>query len=286
MKQVIALVEVKKLMNGIRDTATDYLTNWYADDISLSTWIRRGQIWCDVYEAQTSDGKLGKVLFLLRHRAKASTLYFFATSVAAFYAVLPRVIEDTVSYGPMALNIVEKGGCVANELQAQGYPLYRTLSRMRYLKWDDASHPPEDDRIAYAIPEEAGEICQLLQITMDPYCEQVPDVEDIVQAIARQEVLVYHHDREGTIEAVLTYHLQRSAVQWEFWATHPKWRHNCNGMKLYDVFRYNMRNKKCITIWTRDDNPVRKLHHYFHAKEDGLRDTVFLFHVSDRGRTK
>lgn len=258
--------EVHEKIGRVKSKGDEWITDFFMDEKAVCRWIAEGQ----VRLSETDDA-----FFLYRDRETHEQLYWGFSSQESMAPALrdelsqaeKKVITDFLSRGEDRFE--------RQALLSCGFQSYMTLSRISMVN----PHPKKKsiDPKWFAKPEDLQDIIDILKETMDPGCEQIPDTEELREAIAAQEILVIHDPESGELAAMLMFERRGAWEHWRFWASREKYRQKKLGLQLCQPYIDLTSDVRRHVGWERDNNPVKEIHWFMGFRPDGLKDEVFHY---------
>jgi GNAT superfamily N-acetyltransferase len=243
------------------------VTNLFPARQKLQRWIERGLLFG--LHAESA------VVLLLKDK-DFSRLYFTAPDAASLDRALGSLdlpLSETV-----VADLVGKPAAVADLVRRfERYGFSRRASLCRLLRMGSQRKGSVDCR-AGAAPAEQGDsawIVDSLQSYFDCLVEQIPDSDEIAEAIGRGNVIV---SRDGERPAgFLFYEKTGLTATLRYWFVDPAYRDRGVGSALMHAFLDQCPDVKRILLWVLADNEnaIRKYEHYEFARE-GLVDHVVI----------
>lgn len=261
-----SLSEVQEVAAAIKEQGTKWLTNFYVDEGRLVRWIQKGQI---------SYYSTPKLLLLLRQRNGFRQLYITASDEDDLRDSIEKYLPD--GHGIFVTDLLGETPEMRGALLACKWQPY--LSLQRIVKINSAggvAKPVASEH--YARPGEEMQIMDMLEENIDPYGEQIPDLDEIVERIAAKEVLVIRDEATGELKAFFSFIRQGSTVTGRFLVTRRKYRDEGWGLDLSDMFFGLHADVRRILGWVREDKKRNlKLYELQGYQKDRLRDEVLIF---------
>ena len=261
-----SLSEVQEVAAAIKEQGTKWITNFYVDDRRLVQWIQKGQI---SYYASP------QILLLLRQRKGYRQLYIIASEEQALKDSLEKKLPD--GYGIYVTDLLGEVPELRDVLLTCKWQPYLSLQRIVKINSVGGVTKPVSDEY-YARPGEEMQIMDMLEENIDPYGEQIPDLDEIVERIAAREVLVIRDEATGELKAFFSFIRQGSTVTGRFLVTRRKYRDEGWGLDLSDMFFDLHADARRILGWVREDKKRNlKLYELQGYQKDRLRDEVLIF---------
>lgn len=252
--------EVRRAKDIIRNN--ELLTNLYVNDNTLETWIGRRQL------SLNADAR---TLLMLRERQNFCQLYFVSTSVDDLSDKLTTLSSQSKFI--ISADLVGDCAVVSERFAGAGFERYMTLTRMFKLK--TLGVPAVADDSWFAAAHEVNAVEDIIFENMDPLCEQIPDTEDIREAVENHRVLMARHGSEPA--AILFFDRHGVTATLRFWAGRKKFRGLGFGKLVYDRYIALNADARRLILWVRDDNiKVQKIYLSDGMSLDSLHDEIWL----------
>ena len=253
-------------LRQLRTGAPGFTTTLFAAEAQVEAWARRG-----VLSRVTAPGC---ILLLRRDRALAH-LYHWAASREALDAALASL--PGTGEPPLVADLVDRAERVPqlSALYARhGFARYATLVRMARVApaGAPAAMPPD---VEVAGPADTADVHAFFERLLDPVSMQVPELEEIAEAIAQRSVLVVR--RGAALGGVLVFQLQGQSAILRYWWVHERARDQGIGARLMRGMFAACASARRTVLWVLADNDdaIRKYEHYGFGRE-GLVDEVML----------
>jgi RimJ/RimL family protein N-acetyltransferase len=134
----------------------------------------------------------------------------------------------------------------------RGFVRHATLLRMSRLSepggWEDYVAP----EVTFAGPEDAPAILAFLERLLDPLAEQIPNLEEIQAAAARQEMIVLREQQD--LAGVLYFESHRQTAILRYWWLDERFRERGMGSRLIKTFFQLCREARRIVLWVYANN--------------------------------
>ena len=261
-----SLSEIQEAASVIKEQGTKWFTNFYVDEGRLARWIQKGQI---------SYYATPQLILLLRQRQGFRQLYMTASEEQALKDSLEKFLPD--GYGIFVTDLLGEASDLREALLACKWQPYLTLQRIVKINSAGGVAKPVASE-HYARPGEEMQIMDMLEENIDPYGEQIPDLDEIVERIAAKEVLVIRDEATGELKAFFSFIRQGSTVTGRFLVTRRKYRDEGWGLDLSDMFFGLHADVRRILGWVREDKKRNlKLYELQGYQKDRLRDEVLIF---------
>ena len=231
MKRVTSFEEVQSLVSEIRGLKMGFVTNFFPDPFKVSLWCKHDCFFHVCY---------GDTIFFLRKRSRLVNLYYCATGEGVLKERLSNFLQEYAQ--PFLVVDIVGGDSVLSCKQLfidKGFEVYTTLVRM-----SRAGEPSIQEWVPGAVSEATEQdipsISDLYRLYFDPYSEQIPVQEELIQWVSSKSVLV-----------------------------HPDYRDCKIGASLFREFFYRGRMTKRQLFWviTSNENAIKRYMHYGFSQE-------------------
>ena len=265
-----SLTEIQERITIIKEQGVDWLTNFYVDDGRLEHWTRKGQ----AYYCATEQS-----LLFLRQRQGFWQLYLTTSNVQDLSGCLRSLTSCADDI--FVTDILGEAPAMRETLLANKWQPYLALQRIVKLNPPGQAATPVADEF-YARPGEEQQIMDMLAEDIDPFGEQVPDLDEIAERIAAREELVIRDKATSELKAFFSFIRQGSTVTGRFLVTRRKYREEGWGVDLSDMYFALHADARRILGWVREDKKRNlKLYELQGYRKDRLRDEVFIFKGAD-----
>ncbi|MBQ8667561.1 MAG: GNAT family N-acetyltransferase [Lachnospiraceae bacterium] len=159
--------------------------------------------------------------------------------------------------------------------EASGFEYHIALSRMTRFCNDGTDGELEYGE--YAKNEDAEEIRDILEQSMDIMADQVPGVSEIKDYIVEKKVIVIRDEENGSIISCILWTRLGKGMEWKYWALNPAYKGTMHSINLLDDFLRVNGGVKRSTLFVRDRNPASAIYQKIGFRYDGLKDYVYCF---------
>ncbi len=258
MRKVTSFEEVQALVSEIRGLKKGFVTNFYPDSFRVSLWCRHDSFFSVRY---------GDTIFFLRKRLQLVNLYYCTTSEDALRNVLPVFLKEH-DQRFLVIDLVGDNMILSYKqlFLKGGFEEYTTLVRMSRM-----GLPLVQERISGNVSEateqDIASIAELYTCYFDPYSEQIPLKEELIQWVNSKSILVSRVG--GKIVGFLIYELLGVTLYLRYWFVHPDYRECKIGASLFREFFYQGRMTKRQLFWviTSNENAIKRYMHYGFSQE-------------------
>ena len=249
MKRVTSFEEVQSLVSEIRGLKMGFVTNFFPDPFKVSLWCKHDSFFHVCY---------GNTIFFLRKRSRLVNLYYCATGEGVLKDNLSTFLKEHDQ--PFLVVDIVGGDSVLSCKQLfvdKGFEEHTTLVRM--------SRVP--GVVSEATDQDISSILDLYHQYFDPYSEQIPLQEELVQWVSSKSILV---SRVGEkVVGFLIYELIGVTLYLRYWFVHPDYRDCKIGASLFREFFYRGKMTKRQLFWviTSNENAIKRYMHYGFSQE-------------------
>ena len=225
----------KVLDDAIRHVRSSFnraKTNFFPDAERLKQWVARSE----VFEIPSYSKD---VFLLLRSDHLFYHLYFIADDVDAIGKELKY--NEALMDKKIAVDLIGNDrdiNALAEEFYAEGFCLRTKLNRMSKISEDKTSTGEcsfEDIRVAGK--RDVPEILDLLEANFDALSEQIPCVEELTEAVNKENILL--KDGDGDVAGFLFFDCKGASAVLRYWFVAEKYRNIGCGAKLMKSFLRN-----------------------------------------------
>lgn len=258
MKRITSFEEVQSLVSEIRGLKMGFVTNFFPDPFKVSLWCKHDSFFHVCY---------GNTIFFLRKRSRLVNLYYCATGEGVLKDNLSTFLKEH-DQPFLVVDIVggDSVSCCKQLFIDKGFEDHTTLVRMSRV-----GIPSVQERIPGVVGEatehDIPSILDLYRLYFDPYSEQIPLREELVQWVNSKSVLV---SRVGEkVVGFLIYELIGVTLYLRYWFVHPDYRDCKIGASLFREFFYRGRMTKRQLFWviTSNENAIKRYMHYGFLRE-------------------
>ena len=244
------------------------LSNFYASRGQVLGWIGRQRLFAVEAESAACFLRRDRDFYHLHHLAADKR------AISRALALLPVAIPGEI----LATDLVGRGTEV-DELSKlyEGHGFRRHRSLIRMVRFTDGKPQRAEGGVdvAEAVPEDAPAVLAFLEGTLDRFVEQIPEIEELQNAIASREILVARRGRE--FAGVLVMSVTGLSSTLRYWIVNGKFRNQGIGSRLIRRFFQICSGGKRIVLWVfpENDGAIGKYRHYGFSP-DGLMDQVLI----------
>jgi len=264
MKPARSTSEVLAAIDHAKSGAVGYCTNFFPVERRLQEWIERQELFV--------RADVGASFFFRKDR-DFHHVYFAARDVASLRDALERLPERSST--KLVLDLVgknETAGDVRQVWQDCAFQPYGRLQRMMRIGSGDKPNPT-DPRIELAMEFDAGSIMALLEREFDIYGEQVPNKDEIAEAVRSRQILAARQG--GELAGILYFESQGVTSTLRFWAVAEKFRSLKFGSALMRSYLASQSAVKRFLLWVACNNrDAISKYGYYGYKPDGMIDEI------------
>ena len=263
MEKVVSVDPLYADMERIHRSADFYETNFYAGRESIEKWIA----WNQLEVVQTEH-----VLLLLRKSKFSRQVYYFTNDLECLEQVLTEMTGLT---DRLNIDFLGKEDPHRELFEKAGFRHYITLRRMDRLQMGGEDKPLEYGE--YAVPEDAGQICDILEMTMDLSSDQVPEIREVKDYIDRHEAIVVREEGTQQIISLILWTRKGRGMAWNYWALDPKYKGSIHSLCLLAAYLDLNGSVRRTALFVRDGNPARAVYERFGFQYNGVNDYVYCY---------
>lgn len=261
------LTALQRCLAEVPRRGREYTSTLFASPTLLSGWWAEGTT-----RAMTGSG----AVLVMRAQDHFHRLYHVSADFDSLTAVL-----RTLSAGTYVADLVgqpDKVDCLCTSYAQAGFALHGTLIRMSRSQ---QSETPGEGDVDIADTADAEGIASFLGRLLDPFVDQIPDIEEIQRSIAAGEVLLTRHTRHR-ITGLLMYERQAQSAHLRYWYVDRGEREAGIGRRLMIAFLNRCASVRRIVLWVVADNSrsIAIYRHYGFAP-DGLVDRIMILNKED-----
>lgn len=257
---------IKKSICSVKELKKGYITNFYENEMVVSSWIR---------EKLLSNYQSGEAVFLFKKNRylMLSNLFYIAPS----NEILEEGLKYILKIHPDSLIVCDVLTKIDNTdlkilFENAGFFHYKSLMRMNRIKhYSKSDH--DISNVVVAGINQMEQVFLLLQDYFDPIAEQLPDKEKLRNWIFNKNVLTY--SIENNVIGFIIYEIIGSTLYLRYWFVDPDYREKRIGSKLFASFLSKGATSRRQLFWVIDsnENAIKRYKHYG-FKEDGTYDLI------------
>lgn len=258
------LVEDIHLMNEaftyVKNFKKKFTTNCYISSDKFQKIIKQKKI----FEIAVDD-----VVYFLKKEKNFSNLYYYAASIESLSRTLPILLESLKGQTVIVEIVSRTKLSIEKEIfEANKFNSYTSLLRMSSINRITDNYQLNARNIRSASIDESKEIFNLLIKYFDPMAEQLPDMEDIINWIKKENIIVF--DQNKTIVGFIIYDLMPKTLFLRYWFVDPLFRNLKIGSQLFKEFllRGGRTERQILWVIQTNENAIKRYLHYGFKVED------------------
>jgi RimJ/RimL family protein N-acetyltransferase len=260
--------EFREALQRVKVGARSFTTNIYATPEAINGWIARGALLLE--ERQGS-------LLLLRRDQDFHHLYYAAPDGTSLDRALS---DDAASWrgGTVTVDLVGREVDILPIVEAfrsAGFHRHASLTRMFRMADPAAPDTHDDPEVVKATSTDAPAVHDFLARLLDPYAEQLPEVDELRTAASRGGLLLVR--RGADLGGILFFETTGLTSVLRYWFVNDRFRDQGIGARLIKTFFRTCQSSKRIVLWVISDNhdSIAKYQHY-RFRPEGLVDHVMI----------
>jgi GNAT superfamily N-acetyltransferase len=257
---------IRDAMQSIKSGATGFSTSWFYSPEATQKLIDRQEL---------QSLTCANTLLLFRKDRGFLHVYHISSDFESLRTALQEL--ESMNLGvPLVADLIGR----AQDLEklrelysSQGFKDYRTLVRMsRITSPGDAA---VDATVLVASPSEAPAVLAFFEELLDPYSEQIPDLEQIQSACSAENVLIVRNN--GQLGGVLLYESTGVTTVLRYWFVAKDAQNKGIGARLIKSMFRRCADGKRTLLWVFGDNDdaIVKYEHYGFRRDD-MRDLIMI----------
>jgi ribosomal protein S18 acetylase RimI-like enzyme len=269
MTPVSEISQILYSIEKIKDGANNYNSNFYLDRQKLELWIN-----LKILEIEELEG----TIFILRRNRDFYNLYFISSDARVLELNL-NILQGKYSNVVFIVDLVgmeNEMTYLQNLFLHSGYHLYTSLVRMSKTTTDSSIRLDQEKYITYAQRHDSSKVFSCFNDYFDPYCEQIPLVEEINKWIENGQMVIYSDKRE-VVQGFIIFEKTLQTAYLRYWFVHPEYRDRKVGSALINFFfRESITTKRQIFWVIRTNTNAIKRYEHYGFKPESLVDNVFI----------
>jgi ribosomal protein S18 acetylase RimI-like enzyme len=269
MKSISSVHIVLNLIKKVKLNKKGFLTNLFLD-------IPKMKIWIDLKLIEYEE--INETIFIFRKNQDFYNLFFISTNINALSEGIDLLKKKLLN----DIYVVDIIGHLndVSELKTfflgKGYYQYTSLVRMSKLGY---SYYPDDgifQYLSYADKLKALTVYHLLLKYFDPYAEQLPFPEEVIEWANNNRVIIYC-DEYQSILGFLIFELLGQTSYLRYWFVDPDHRGKKIGSTLLRKYFADSFETKRQIFWVieSNENAILRYEHYGYRKEE-LFDNIMI----------
>lgn len=264
MNLVISFKEAKSLWAAGKNRGESSLTNFFLTQHSIERAISKKRL--------TGIAQPGASLLLRRDR-DFSHLYINYSNREVLKSLLERVTRET----PLVVDVIQRDNShhqMIAVLEEVGFTPHRLLFRLNrpvQVTKEDTS----ETNLRLASKSSAVEILRYLETHFDKYSEQLPELDEIENAISNNQIVVSVVDHQ--LAGFLYFESLGQSSILRYWFVSPNFRNQNVGSSLIRHYLSTSCPNASSQLWVVHDNynAIDKYRHYGY-KKDILEDQIMI----------
>ena len=264
VRSVSTFADAKSLWSSGKIPGKSSLTNFFLNQRSIERAIKKDNLW--------GIAQSGASLLLRRDR-DFFHLYINFSDQEVLRTLLTKLNTET----PLVVDVIQRNNShheLIAILKDAGFGSHRLLFRLN-RKVHAIQKSTEVDSVGLANLTHAAEILNFLEKYFDKYSEQIPEIDEIEEAILNRQILLSLIDDE--IAGFLYFESFGLASSLRYWFVNPKFRDQNIGSALIRHYLAVSCQNMSSHLWVVHDNynALSKYEHYGYTR-DVLEDHVMI----------
>lgn len=260
--------QIAERIREVRRGSRGFITNFFAGHKQIDAWTRRGDL-------SLMQGE--RCLWIRRRDCDFAHLYFFAADSQAIENSLASIVavsDDT----SLAIDLVgrqDDTGLLAEVFRRHGFADQAILVRMSLAVGESLAGNSMASDVTPALPEDAPALVALLERQFDRYSKQLPDEQEVLEAIDAGNILIVRHNM--AIVGLLFFEITGAAATLRYWCVDEAFRGQGVGAKLIRSMFHLCRSCRSIVLWVyaENTNAIVRYRHYGFRETDTV-DRILL----------
>lgn len=268
MKVVADAATLREAMGRVARSGAEYTTNFFASRTEIDQWTASRALFLLIQQ---------QAVLILRRDADFYRLYHVASGTAALSAGLGALATAMPTTTIVTDLIGKQEGlrAVVNAHVENAFTAYARLLRMHRISDSSKDEWRIDPAVVHAKADDVQCIRVFLERQLDPFSEQVPDIAQLNDAVAKDAVLVMFQD--SILAGVLIHDTTGFTTTLRYWHVDVRFRGHGIGARLIRTFFRLCADSRRILLWVIADNDdaISRYRHYgFH--DDSLVDDIMV----------
>lgn len=256
---------VRKSTTSIKGLKKRYITNFFETEEVVSSWIDDKMLYIAAFN---------EVSLLFRKNSTFYNLYYVAATDKALEEGLKKVQKENPKIRFVS-DIVTKNENpeVKTQFENSGFYEYTSLMRMNRMSQYKPESYESNRNAKVGDTNHGNQVYELLHTCFDPFSEQLPSKEKLLQWIENENLIVYMIGQR--VAGFIIYELKGHSLHLKYWFVSPDCREQRIGSKLFELFLYKGYSSKRQIFWVvrSNENAIKRYKHYG-FKEDRTYDFV------------
>jgi ribosomal protein S18 acetylase RimI-like enzyme len=264
VKLLSSISQVQEALSHGKVLGTKSATNLFVSQENLEKYASQNKLW-GVWDT-------GACLLLRRDR-DFFHLYGIYSNVDRFEHLL-NDLDNEETYVADLLGRNNSQLIQEASFRRCGFEIHRELKRIARLP-SELDLPPHTQKIEVLSQQYSVQVLDHLEKFFDRFSEQIPELEDIEQAMCQGQIIGTF--RDGYLAAFLYYEADTKISNLRFWFVHPDFRDEKIGGYLIRKYLHNLGSSKVSHLWVVRDNvnAIKRYEHYGYVDES-LTDRVLI----------
>lgn len=259
---------IRDAMQSIKSGATGFSTSWFYSPEATQKLIDRQEL---------QSLSCANTLLLFRKDRGFLHAYHISSDLDSLRAALQK-LESTKLGMPLVADLIGRPKDIEKIQQLyslQGFKDYRTLVRMSRITSPGDASIAIDPTVLVASPSEAPAVLAFFEELLDPYSEQIPDLEQIQNACSAGNIVVIRNNSH--LDGVLFYESTGVTTVLRYWFVAKDAQNKGVGARLIKTMFRRCSDGKRTLLWVFGDNDdaIGKYEHYGFRRDD-MRDLIMI----------
>lgn len=256
LKKYFSVDEIQNDVEKTKQAGESWYTNIYIGSDVLQKLIDKNKI----------SGVVSDKTNIIVGEFHNTTKMYFSTVDFENFAETAREIFPKLNY-PVSAEIyadsrnIEQVNIVQKYLEELGFKYHATQYRLTRLSKTNFYN--EIDSKWYADKCDCEEIYQMLMDTFDRRCDQIPDIDELLERADKHEILKINSGDK--IASAIIFTRKPSIAEWVFWLTRPEYRTGMYGLHLRKAYLQLTSNVRRQITYVREERMKR-----FHEEVEGF----------------
>jgi hypothetical protein len=264
LKLILSFSEAKQIWAHGKLSGQPALTNFFLSQRAIERATIARNLW---------GLSIPGASIMLRRDRDFFHLYANFADTAKFRSLLTELPSDTVLVADV-LQRKNSHGLMLRTLEQAGFVDYRELIRIHRSprNMPDQVHGAD---IHYAKVTDAGYVLEALELNFDKFSEQLPELDEIVDAISRKLILLAVSD--GRRAGFLFFESSGHSSILRYWFIDPNFRDKHLGSSLMRHYLMDACPNEPSQLWVGQDNAnaIMRYNHYGYSALD-LNDQIMI----------
>jgi ribosomal protein S18 acetylase RimI-like enzyme len=263
MEKVTDWKSLRELTSGISRRSEGYTSNLYLSHADVEILIAKEALW---------QIAIPGALIILRNDDKFFRVYHLAENNLSLEIALKSIPRNV--YVSDLIDRPEHGDKIISSYIKSGFKAHTILKRMTLIK--------ESKKIDFitnkkfiASTEDVLSIHSLLERQLDPYSEQIPNIEDIKREVQQEHILIVRHGSD--VAGMIMYELRGHMAHLRLWHVDNRFQGRGIGKSLMTIFLNRCCQAHRILLWVIASNTRSvSIYERYGFVFDGLQDQIMI----------